>query len=263
MEKKEILKDNIHYIQNLYLSGKSSTDISKIFNCSTGAILYHLNKMNTKMRLSSQNNRKYTLNENFFDIIDNEEKSYFLGLLYADGYVHIKTNKIILQLDNKDKNILTKLNNIIQSNRPLTKIVVNSKFIHYRLSINNKHMVNELIKNGCGQKKTLTIRFPHDLPVNLLRHFIRGYFDGDGNIYIDKIKQPEFSLTGNFEFINECHNVLNKLLSLNPLTIQKNKNSFRVKYRGKLICHKIYNFLYDDSTIYFNRKYKIFKSLYS
>ena len=36
--------------------------------------------------------RKFNLNENFFDEM-NEKSSYWLGFLYADGYVRMKDNK--------------------------------------------------------------------------------------------------------------------------------------------------------------------------
>lgn len=52
--------------------------------------------------------RKYKLNENYFDKIDIEEKAYFLGLLYADGYIFtLRSNKYVrLQLQKIDKHIL-------------------------------------------------------------------------------------------------------------------------------------------------------------
>ena len=38
-------------------------------------------------------NKKYTVNENYFENIDNEEKAYWLGFLYADGYVRMKDGR--------------------------------------------------------------------------------------------------------------------------------------------------------------------------
>ena len=36
--------------------------------------------------------RKYKVNENYFDVL-NENSSYWLGFLYADGYVRMKDRK--------------------------------------------------------------------------------------------------------------------------------------------------------------------------
>ena len=61
----------------------------------------------------------YTINEDYFDIIDTEEKAYLLGFLYADGNHFTKKNRITIGLQEKDKHILEKFNELIGSNRPL------------------------------------------------------------------------------------------------------------------------------------------------
>ena len=50
--------------------------------------------------------------------------------------------------------------------------------------IGNKHMRDSLISKGCVPNKSLILKFPSEeiLPKELQRHFIRGYFDGDGTI---------------------------------------------------------------------------------
>ena len=46
--------------------------------------------------------RKYQVNEFFFDEIDSEEKAYWLGFIYADGYVNTNGNKFGINLSLKD-----------------------------------------------------------------------------------------------------------------------------------------------------------------
>ena len=66
-------------------------------------------------------------------------------------------------------------------------------------------MFNDLIKQGCVPNKSLILTFPnkYQVPKNLINHFIRGYFDGDGSIY-------EYSKThaGSISFIG-TESVLN------------------------------------------------------
>lgn len=42
-------------------------------------------------------------------------------------------------------------------------------------------MYNDLCNHGCVDRKSKIIRMPN-IPENLIRHFIRGYFDGDGSV---------------------------------------------------------------------------------
>ena len=67
---------------------------------------------------------KYTFNKDYFERIDSKDKAYFLGFLYADGCNSISTTQhhctIILNLQEKDKDILDIFNKYINSNKPLT-----------------------------------------------------------------------------------------------------------------------------------------------
>ena len=57
--------------------------------------------------------------------------------------------------------------------------------------VNSPHLINTLISYGCTPKKSLTLKFP-DISIfknmDLIRHFIRGYFDGDGSVFISNEK---------------------------------------------------------------------------
>jgi len=55
--------------------------------------------------------RKYTLNEEFFDEL-NEKSVYWLGFLYADGCVRKrKSSELRLKLKKEDKSHIEKFNN--------------------------------------------------------------------------------------------------------------------------------------------------------
>ena len=66
---------------------------------------------------------KYTFNKDYFERIDSKDKAYFLGFLYADGCNSISATQhqctIILNLQEKDKDILNIFNKYINSNKPL------------------------------------------------------------------------------------------------------------------------------------------------
>ena len=63
--------------------------------------------------------------------------------------------------------------------------------IYYRVFITSKKLAEDLTKYGCHANKTYDLTFPNkEIFVNkdLIRHFIRGYFDGDGSVFISMEK---------------------------------------------------------------------------
>lgn len=47
-------------------------------------------------------------NRHIFDIIDSQEKAYWLGFIIADGYLNVDRRMLRIKLGDKDKNHLEK-----------------------------------------------------------------------------------------------------------------------------------------------------------
>ena len=98
--------------------------------------------------------RLYTLNENFFETIDTEDKAYWLGFIYADGYItKSKTGQhnLGIKLSIKDLAHLQKFALDIKTNKPIgiykeqTQYVVHwfrkdQKLFHYICSCKDTKM---------------------------------------------------------------------------------------------------------------------------
>lgn len=139
--------------------------------------------------------RKYTLNENFFDELT-EKSSYWLGFLYADGYVRMKDGKsgeLKIKLKDTDKGHIEKFLKDIECEKPI-KCGVDGKSKYCSVTIYSNLMVNKLVNLGCVNRKTQKIRLPK-LSEPFMSHFIRGYFDGDGSISKVKNRPNSFSLS--------------------------------------------------------------------
>lgn len=259
-----------------YLEGFSVKNISEKYNCTSSNIYRILYKKKIKMRSNEVNNRKYDVDHTFFNIIDTEEKAYTLGFLYADGYNNERDGVVKLALHEKDKEILEKISYFIQPTKPLyflnhqRRRNNNSKVSDsYCLSISSKYICKQLSILGCTQKKTFSLKFPTPLqvPNDLLNHFIRGYFDGDGCIKIARnSKKQSFSLTGTEPFLTHIQELLTIKLKLpntklyTPLT-QLNTNIRVLSHSSLLSCLKIKNYLYSNATIYLKRKYDTFNTI--
>lgn len=255
-EKKKIVKE--------YLQGKSSIQISNKYNISRVAVCGLLKRRGIEIRPLSKSMRKYSLNESFFDNIDTQEKAYFLGLLYADGYNNEKRGVIALRLSEKDKDILLKFNKTIQSNRPLQYIKTKeARWSNvYGVHISNKHVSNALKNLGCTQKKSLTITMP-DIERGLMNHFIRGYYDGDGSMYVGKGKAKnnrQITITGATIFCKQISEVLKKELNINNSFYHrnpKNKKHVTLLISGKTQVGLMQDWLYKDAgELYIKRKRK-------
>ena len=71
-------------ICSLYKKGKSKNYICKIYHCRLEAINNVLKNNNIKTRPFGLT-KNLNIKEDFFEVIDSEEKAYFLGLLFTDG----------------------------------------------------------------------------------------------------------------------------------------------------------------------------------
>src|SRR5690606_24292057 len=105
-------------IRRLYLEERlSSLNISKKFNVSSPTIQKLLRKEGIIRRVG-ESNLKYAQDNDFFKNIDTEEKAYWLGFLYADGYI-TQNNQLRINLSIEDENHLLKFYNSINSNRSI------------------------------------------------------------------------------------------------------------------------------------------------
>ena len=114
-----------------------------------------------------------------------------------------------------------------------------------------------LLKMGCGEQKSLTLCFPNNIPDVLLRHFIRGYIDGDGCFtFIDKDrKMPtlKINILGTYEFLERLSEIFG---SSKP---KKTKSKvFKLDISGNTKALAIANWLYRDAAIFLTRKRNIF-----
>ena len=136
---------------------------------------------------------KYKMDEKYFEKINREDKAYFLGLIITDGNVDTKGKRfrMSLSLHDKDKDILETFKKYLKTDRPLIKHLSKTKYygkikisasLRWALYIGIVKMINDLLKLGIYRNKTKTIGFPTNrvVPHRLMRHFIRGVFDGDG-----------------------------------------------------------------------------------
>ena len=250
-------------IVEMYNNGMSTYDIGKLYNTTDETIRCWLNKYGIDRRHSV-----YTVDEHYFDIIDTQEKAYILGLLYADGYHNKQKNTISITLQEEDKHILDEINLLIQNTHPL--IFVNNKKYKeswkncYKLLITNYHMSCVLEKYGLLQNKSLILKFPDWLDKSLQRHFIRGYFDGDGHISKQQYKY-NMSIVGTQDFCDGISTIIEKELQLFPhlyISSLEEKSTRTLMLTRKNDCKMFFDWIYEDASLFLKRKYDVYLDKY-
>ena len=224
---------------------------------------------------------KYYYNKSYFKKIDNPEKAYWLGFLYADGCItrfyrneKLKAMSLELTLQEQDKEHLEKLRDCLESNVQISRKTIKDKYIANRIVFCCTDMCKDLINLGCTPQKSLTLTFPSTdtLPQEYISHFIRGYFDGDGGVHYGEnyvyhkqkhntYLQYRYScyFSGNEDFLMSIKKVLeNNGIKVSKIYSDTRSNNKQIYIYGKENINKFKNFIYKDSTINLSRKFDKF-----
>jgi len=264
MSNKKFTDQEIIKLHKEYLNLKTLSILAfaKMKQISASALRSGYLRLGLEIISQSITRRKFPINESFFENIDSEEKAYILGFLYADGCNYEKNHKIEISLAKQDKDILEKISKIILYG----KIDVKEYEDRVGLYIINNKISLDLKRRGCGERKTFTLQFPF-LSKNLISHFMRGYFDGDGMLTINeriflrcknKQKSAEFSITSTKEMLDEMGKIISDLnvnFKINKRHKDRENNNFTLRVFGNQQIKKVCDFLYKDSSIYLDRKY--------
>ena len=237
----------------------SLTEMGKRENVDRRTLAKHFKELGIEI-VNKQNRSKF--NEHVFDQIDSEEKAYWLGFIFADGYISSsplrKDVKSIYQfelsLGLKDRDHLEKFRIFMEYEKPLIVDTYRCRF-----TLANKHLWNTLNNYGCTPNKSLTLEFPN-IPESLVKHFIRGYFDGDGcitrHVYHTCVS-PHVELLGTKQ-------VLEQILIYSNIPAKYRHDERHSEETWTLSWSKqeginFINYLYQDCSIYLDRKYKLYQ----
>jgi len=252
---------------NLYKSGLSSIKVIEITGIGIGKLTNNLKKRGLT-RSNKINSRRYDVDHDFFNKIDNEYKAYWLGFIYADGYVSKKTKtekKLGIALSTKDINHLETFKKHINSTYPIniykSKSFGGVEIEYCRLLMSSDQLFDNLVAKGAFEKKTLILKFPDEsiVPKELQNHFMRGYFDGDGSFKKNN-NFYAFALCGTKEFLLKCQEILGKQAKLQKRH-KDDKNNYSFSIGGRRQAKKAGDYLYDNATVYLERKHIRYKEM--
>ena len=211
----------------------------------------------------------YTINEDVFKSIDTEEKAWVLGFIYADGYIDSSKTKLKITLTEKDRDVLEKIRHILRSNSPIRrKEGKQIKGTNYfgnstvTLMISNAQICQDLEKHGAFYKKSLKLQFPLFLKDELIKHFIRRYFDGDGCITFGRNNFPKVSIASNGEFLERIKENLKTEGIVGHIYTSSQSKVEEIEISSHISVKKFLDYIYQDATVFMERKYQRYKCFF-
>lgn len=262
----DITDEMVREIIALYQNGKTIEDICKLVGIGFKRVSKVLHSHNVLFRQPSDMNRRYAVNEFYFDILENQNQIYIIGLLYADG-CNTDRHQIKLSLQESDVGLLRMVNQEIGGNRPLRFIDYQHKNTRwanqYELVICNKHMSTRLRELGVLPRKSLVLTYPDWLREWMIPHFIRGYLDGDGCIHRTEKRVSIIGTTSVCDGVKSAvENILGIHCSLSFPHGHTSTNTVDLRISGATQVKKFLDYIYKDANIYMQRKYDLYKQLY-
>lgn len=185
--------------------------------------------------------KKYSIDSDYFKRWT-PEMAYVLGFFFADGSMEYSPaiRGVYIRFSSTDKEIITAIKHVLKSEHSIvvTKASSHSKR-SYLLRIGDRTCFDDLTNLGLHPNKSKTVRFP-DLPHKYLPEFVRGYFDGDGCVFLERmirktdskqvIKRLHTSFTcGSKKFLENLNTHLRDRIGINS-KIYMNTRSFQLRY---------------------------------
>ncbi|HEY4515250.1 MAG TPA: LAGLIDADG family homing endonuclease [Candidatus Paceibacterota bacterium] len=207
------------------------------------------------------------------------EMSYVLGLFAADGTMIANSRgAYFIEFHLTDREVLLKIKKVLKADHKISmrnRHNPNHK-MGYRLQIGSKEMFEDLTNLGFVPNKSLVLKMP-SIPTRYIKHFVRGYFDGDGCVYFrqhyakDRGKM-KWSFTSRFTcgskvFLQDLWRMLGNHVKKGSLYV-KSKNSGYELVFSHLDSLALFKFMYNnlDTDLYMVRKHRLFakalKTLY-
>ena len=219
-----------------------------------------------------------SIRHDFFKNISTELQAYLLGFYTADGSIDEKRKTFRIHQSIKDSELVYLYKDIISPDARLFSVADNYKTTgrdgkeitghgSIGVDISSAILVNDLVELGIGYKKTYSDLTIPNIPENLIRHFVRGFFDGDGSIstYLacekgkkDRVRcgiqidSKTKTLLENIQLFFKNNNIKFNLIYL------KRDDMYRISTSSREEIKKLYLLFYKDSYFYLSRKFNKF-----
>lgn len=215
---------------------------------------------------------KYNVDEAFFNSW-NRRMAYTLGYIYADGSMEYSPNirGKYVRISSTDKDSIERMRGWLSSSHTITRRKSqwkNGKDL-FTIRIGSHALYNSLTKHGLYPNKSLTISVP-EISRKYFMDFVRGYFDGDGCVHLEKIVRRDGKVhvrklntiftSGCRSFLIQLSRLLHEYIGLGEQTIIESWTAYQLRYSTKdsaILCKELYKGCKKGE--YLERKHEIYQ----
>ncbi|HMO77950.1 MAG TPA: hypothetical protein PKA42_03570 [Candidatus Paceibacterota bacterium] len=196
------------------------------------------------------------------------DMAYILGFLYADGnIVETKRGNYYIAIYSADELLLKAMRRAMKSEHKIAGRHSTTGSV-YRIQIGSTEWFSDLVKLGLTPNKSRRMTLP-SVPAHFFGDFVRGYFDGDGNVWVGfvhkerktalKVIQVAFT-SGSAAYLKSLHLVLKQHgISGGSLYQPKSGNYARLALSVSDAL-KLYKIMYNSHhKLYLKRKKSVFE----
>lgn len=220
--------------------------------------------------IDSHKKNRYTLNESYFENIDSERKAYWLGYLFADGFVGDEHyHNIVFSQKESDGYIVEEFAKDIGFTGKIRKSMPGKGTFkngqpQMVVNFSSLKMAKDLYALKMYPRKSMDMKELPPIQEELMPHFIRGYFDGDGSIHVSVRTYYKGRPYKGFHWNIIGTEAFNKKIAekLPVKTLMRDSHTPEMKYlttdSNKSVA-RLHKYLYDGATIFLKRKHDIFQ----
>jgi len=247
-------------VKRLHADSYSQLEISKRLGISLSSVRRVMRVLN----LSGHSlGKRVFLDDDFFHVIDNERKAYWLGFLVADGCLakSAGTRRAIrFFLSDKDKCVIDEF---VRDLKYEGKVYFDLVRKNCGVVFNSVRMAEDLVKigfldwkNGCPD---LMLR---SIPDVLIHHFVRGFFDGDGSVVVhqrkDRNSRSVFVVfvadRKDFRILESIRDLISSKVGVSRLDVKFCKTCCIIRWTGNRQIRVIADWMYCGASVFLARK---------
>lgn len=264
-KKKLLSQSQIETITNMINDGALLKEIAEYCQLDTETMKNRLDELGLKIINTNRINRR--IDSNFFNIIDNPIKAYWVGFLFTDGAVdHYRaTGRIRLQLQENDLEILEKFKEDLKID---SKIIYDRRANSTCCSVEfvDEQIFNDLAQYGIIPNKTYAVEhiLYDTIPRQYWSAFALGLFDGDGGLSYSANYSTDVTLSYTAYHETEVQDfqyLINTLVGIPTYNKNFFTSAWHTQWRGRLQVLKILDVLYADCPRHLERKYNKYINL--
>lgn len=214
---------------------------------------------------------------NFFVNIQTEIQAYLLGFYASNGSIDEKRKTLRVCLQAGDSEIVYLFKDMICTDARTYTIaprIVSARngmkvqgHESFGVDITSAKLCESLVSLGFGYRKTYSDLHLPNISQELIPHFIRGYFDGDGcfTIWLASERGKSDRVRGKFDICSKSITILSDIMKYFQeheikvnINYLKRDDIYRLQTSSKKEVEKIYHLLYDNANFKLSRKFSKF-----